>query len=101
TLGVRVKPKFNPFRPNNIITPGMFKGRGPEIKRLEMCLYQARLGNPTHFLIQGERGIGKSSLFFLLEHLANGEILTLANDEKLSFVVVAVDLGTAGTELDV
>ena len=99
-MGALVRPKYNPFRPNNIITPGMFKGRGPEIDRLERCLYQTKLSNPTHFLIQGERGIGKSSLFFLLEHLAAGKIPTIGED-RLSFVVVAVDLGTAGTELDV
>lgn len=54
--------KYNTFRPNNIITPGMFVGRLEEINAIERCLFQAKNGNPQHFLVQGERGIGKSSL---------------------------------------
>jgi hypothetical protein len=56
--------KFNPFQPNKIVAPGMFAGRLPEINSIEQALFQAKNGNPQHFLLQGERGIGKLSLFF-------------------------------------
>ena len=59
--------KFNPYRPNSLVTPGMFAGRFDEIRRTEQALLQTKFGNPQHFLFEGERGIGKSSLFRLLD----------------------------------
>ena len=53
-----------------MVGPGMFVGRGDEIRTVEKCLYQAKNGNPQHFLIQGERGIGKSSLFLYVKATA-------------------------------
>jgi len=67
--------KFNPFKPNSIVTPGMFSGRAHELRAIEQCLYQAKHGNPQHFLLEGERGIGKSSLLLFVHQLANGTIL--------------------------
>jgi len=92
--------KFNPFKPNGIISPGMFTGRLQEIEQIEQALFQAKHGNPVHFMIQGERGIGKSSLFFVTKLVANGQIETLT-DEKLNFLVISVDLGSASTQLDI
>ena len=54
--------KFNPFQPNKMVVPGMFTGRIEEMHTIEQCLFQAKHGNPQHFLVEGERGIGKSSV---------------------------------------
>lgn len=92
--------KFNPFRPDGIIAPGVFTGRIDEISAIERSLFQAKNGNPHHFLIQGERGIGKSSLFFYIEILAAGKI-TIPNDDRMQFLTLSVDLIGAHTQLDV
>lgn len=84
-------PRYNPFRPGGIVTPGMFTGRGAELTALERGLYQTKDGNPTHFVIQGERGIGKSSLLFVHEYVARGEFTTF-DDDRLRFVTVSVEL---------
>jgi len=82
--------KFNPFKPNSPVNPGMFSGRIDEILRIEKGLFQTKNGNPYHFLIEGERGIGKSSLLYYLSALANGRI----HPDGLNFkmVVVSVEL---------
>lgn len=92
--------KYNAFRPHGIISPGMFQGRIDEIVALERCLFQTVHGNPAHFLIQGERGIGKSSLFFLLEHIAGGTIKATDN-QSFHFIVVNIDLGDVTSQLDI
>ncbi|QPC90020.1 ATP-binding protein [Mesorhizobium sp. INR15] len=92
--------KFNPFKPNGIISPGIFTGRLDEMRAIEHGLFQAKHGNPIHFMIQGERGIGKSSLFFVTKLVANGEIETFTN-EKLNFLVISVDLGAASNQMDI
>lgn len=70
------------------------------MRAIEHGLFQAKHGNPIHFMIQGERGIGKSSLFFVTKLVANGEIETFTN-EKLNFLVISVDLGAASTQMDI
>jgi hypothetical protein len=92
--------KYNPFRPNGLISPGIFHGRMDEIRAVEHGLFQAKNGNPVHFIIQGERGIGKSSLFYVLSITADGQIETLSGD-KLNFLVVSVDLGGSHSQLDI
>jgi hypothetical protein len=67
--------KFNPFRPNSIVAPGMFAGRYDEVTAIERGLHQTRNGNPKHFLIEGERGIGKSSLMLYVDYLSSGRFL--------------------------
>jgi hypothetical protein len=84
-------PKFNPFRPNSLVTPGMFCGRYQELRHTARALFQIKHGNPQHFLFEGERGIGKSSLFRYLDWVARGEIRTIDN-EMLNFIVVNVEL---------
>lgn len=91
-------PKFNPFKPGSIVNPGMFVGRLDELKTIQRCLFQSKNGNPQHFLIQGERGIGKSSLLFYVEQLANGANL---GGMKFNFLTVSVDIGGCHTQLDI
>jgi hypothetical protein len=66
--------KYNPFRPNQPIYTGMFAGRMDEIKRIADLLYQTKEGNPSHILIHGERGIGKTSLLLVARHFAQGNL---------------------------
>ncbi|HUO04276.1 MAG TPA: ATP-binding protein [Candidatus Binataceae bacterium] len=92
-------PRFNPFRPYSIVTPGMFSGRIPEVLALEQALYQTRLGNPKNFLIHGERGIGKSSLLFYLQSLAQGNI-PAPDGNHCSFLTISIELEPAITYVD-
>ncbi len=89
-------PKYNPFKPGSIIHPGMFHGRIPEIRAIENAFFQTVNGNPTSFLIHGERGIGKSSLLFLLDNVARGTIPTL-DGSKLDILTVNVELEPSDT----
>lgn len=84
------KLKFNPFRPNSIVTPGMFTGRANELNKAQDCLFQTKHGNPQHFIIEGERGIGKSSLLFAIEAFARGQLIY--RNEKFNFIVVSLEL---------
>jgi len=90
--------KFNPFKPGSIVNQGMFVGRLEEIKAIERCLFQSKNGNPQHFLVQGERGIGKSSLLFYVDRLANGAPFTR---DKFNFLTVSIDIGGCHTQLDI
>jgi len=76
--------KYNPFQPNTMVAPGMFVGRLEEIDAIEQSLFQAKNGNPQHFLIEGERGIGKSSLLLLISGYAEG-VVESHRAEKMSF----------------
>ena len=82
--------RINPFRPNSPIGPGMFVGRFDEIVALEQSLVQTRAGQPQHFMVTGERGIGKTSLLSYLKFVAKGEIQV--GTEKHNFLVVDVDI---------
>ena len=82
--------KYNPFQPNQIVAPGMFVGRGAEVRIIERNVFQAKHGNPQHFLIEGERGIGKSSLLVLVSSIATDGAVT--EDQDLRFIVLSVDL---------
>jgi hypothetical protein len=84
--------KYNPFRPDKMMPPGMFCGRLDELKLIDHCLLQTKKGNPQHFLIEGERGIGKSSLLLCEQFVAEGRIKTLNTKEELDFIVVNASL---------
>jgi hypothetical protein len=79
----------------------MFAGRYDELVALEKTLYQTKHGNPTHFLIDGERGIGKSSLLLNLKWVSTGEIAALEHSEKFNFVTVSVCLDSSHTYADI
>jgi hypothetical protein len=59
---------------------------------MEHCLLQTKNANPQHFLIEGERGIGKSSLLILQFVLAAGRVPTPRMGEKLNFLTINVVL---------
>jgi hypothetical protein len=40
-----VANKFNPFRPDKMMPPGMFCGRFDELKFIDHCLLQTKGGN--------------------------------------------------------
>ena len=82
--------KYNPFRPDKAVTPGMFSGRLGEIVSMERGLFQTKNGNPQHFLIEGERGIGKSSLLLYIDWVARGIISV--KDIKFNFIVLNLEL---------
>lgn len=92
--------KYNPFKPGSIIHPGMFAGRFDELKTLEKALFQTKNGNPHHFLIHGERGIGKSSLLMILNLLATENRPTPDLGEEFNFLTVEVELEPHDTYKD-
>lgn len=83
--------KYNPFRPDKTVPPGMFAGRVDEIRYIQGCLRQTKHANPKHFLITGERGIGKSSLILIEQISARGKIAG-PNGEHFNFIVLTVKL---------
>jgi len=88
--------KINPYRPNHPAPPGMFAGRLDEIKALENGLFQTKNGNPCHFLITGERGIGKSSLMTYIKPTAKGDIVAPDYD-RFNYVVVPTVISNKST----
>jgi len=82
--------KFNPFRPNQPVYTGMFAGRVNEISRIDTLLFQTLKSNPSHILILGERGIGKTSLLFVANHFGQGTLSW--EQEKYNFLAVHIVL---------
>ena len=78
----------------------MFAGRLEEISALEQALLQAKHGNPRHFLVQGERGIGKSSLLLYLQMLADGSMTSL-DSTSFRFAVVCIELEPSNSYQDI
>ncbi len=91
-------PKINPFQPNSPINPGMFVGRLEEVRILGANLLQARAGRPVHFMITGERGIGKSSPLTYLKYVAEGAVPIEGTTAR--FLVVDTDVDPSTTQLD-
>jgi hypothetical protein len=89
--------KANPFKPNSPVSHGMFAGRLEEIRRLEESLIQARSGEPGHFMITGERGIGKTSLLLYLKSVAAG--LIPYESTKFRFLILDLDVDANSTQL--
>jgi ABC-type dipeptide/oligopeptide/nickel transport system ATPase subunit len=83
--------RFNPFKPGKIVHSGMFAGRVDELKALETALFQTQNGNAEHFLIHGERGIGKSSLLMVVENYAKGELATIGH-KIYNFLAICIEL---------
>ena len=82
--------KVNPFTPNSPAHSGMFIGRIFEVDRIEKALVQTKHSNPTHLLLLGERGIGKTSLLNVAEMFARGEFQW--GDYKHNFLAVRLSL---------
>jgi hypothetical protein len=80
--------RYNPFQPNSPVASGLFVGRGRELLALEQALVQARAGQPKHFLLTGERGIGKTSLLDYIRDVAKGAYAP--DEEKFNFLVIDV-----------
>ena len=89
--------KINPFRPGSPVGPGMFVGRLEEIERIEDALVQTRADQSAHFMITGERGIGKTSLLSYVRYVATGQIPF--EGEPFKFLVVDVDVSSSTTQL--
>lgn len=84
--------RLNPFRPDEPVPPEFFFGRKIEIDQIASALLNTHLKRAQHILIQGERGIGKTSIARYAENIG-----ILANsffpEEKPSFFVIFVGLG--------
>jgi len=74
----------------------MFSGRYGEISTIQQSLTQTKHGNPNHFLLEGERGIGKSSLLLFLKHMAVGNL-----SESFNFIPVYIELNGATSFIDI
>jgi type II secretory pathway predicted ATPase ExeA len=92
--------KFNPFRPNSLATIDQFQGRTEEIQFVKQGLFQTKNGNPQHFLFEGERGLGKSSLFLIIENLALGNI-PLSENSYSNFIVINIELDSSQSFFDI
>jgi hypothetical protein len=92
--------RYNPFQPNKIIAPGMFVGRVEEIHAIEQCLFQTKFENPQHFLIEGERGIGKSSLLVFVDKFASGEV-DAPRGGRFNFLSLGLDMSGVKSEGDI
>lgn len=78
----------------------MFAGRFAELQGTERALNQTKHGNPHNFLIQGERGIGKSSLLLSLEWVASGKLESL-DKELFNFLTIGIELEPTNTYQDI
>lgn len=92
---------IDPFFPNRPVEdPNRFEGREKEIDEIVDSLFQSANENPTHTIISGERGIGKSSLLLQTKLLATGNN-SIANKfeivlgvDKFDFITAWVDGGS-------
>jgi hypothetical protein len=92
--------RFNPFCPGGLVPPGAFTGRVEESKALERMLFNTQHGNPQHFLLHGERGIGKSSLSYMHEFAASGQIQPWEG-ERFNFLTVSLLLEPSDTYISI
>lgn len=90
--------KYNPFKPNSPVFTGVFVGRTGEIGRLDNLLFQTKMGNPSHILIHGERGIGKTSLLLVANHFAKGSLQW--EEDKYNFLAVQISIRPETTVID-
>lgn len=89
--------KVNPFKPNSPVNPGVFVGRSDELERLELALAQTCEDEPAHFMVTGERGIGKTSLLLYLNYVAKGQIPV--EGRTFRFLVLNLDVDQSTTQI--
>ncbi len=63
--------RINPFNPNSVVTPTLFAGRHDQVFQILKKLTQVREGMPASFVLQGDRGIGKTALAKLITFSAD------------------------------
>ncbi len=90
--------KVNPFKPNSPVNPGVFVGRLEELNRLELALAQTCAEEPAHFMVTGERGIGKTSLLLYLNYVAKGQIPGV-EERTFKFLVLNLDVDHTTTQI--
>lgn len=91
--------QINPFKPTSPVPPGMFVGRTQALKSLEQYLIQTKNEQPINFMVTGERGIGKSSLFLYLGALARGEFKSIEDETRFNYLVITTDIESSTTPL--
>jgi hypothetical protein len=78
----------------------MFAGRYDELKSMEKALFQTVKGNPQNFLILGERGIGKSSLLYCIQKVADG-VIDPYEGPRFHFLTMSIVLEPSTSYLDI
>lgn len=87
-----MKKQINPFNPNSIVTPPLFAGRDKQVIHILKKLDQVREGMPASFVLQGDRGIGKTALAKLVMYAAEKKDPKLQNLKFLTgYYVVEKD----------
>jgi len=87
-----MKKRTNPFNPNSIVTPPLFAGRGDQVLHILKKLAQVREGMAASFVLQGDRGIGKTALAKLIMSTAEEKDPNLQNHRFLTgYYVVEKD----------
>jgi hypothetical protein len=71
--------RINPFNPNSVVTPTLFAGRHDQVFQILKKLTQVREGMPASFVLQGDRGIGKTALAKLIMYTAEAKNPHLEN----------------------
>lgn len=83
---------LNPFDPSRPIDPARFIGRVEEIEELEAALSHAKSERPRHFLITGERGVGKTSFLDFIR--------LRAVENEFNFEIIDFSVNKHTTRLD-
>ncbi len=65
-------PQFNPFQPDEPVSPELFVGRKPELTVIENAIAATVTGRGKNILIHGDKGIGKTSIANFVGYLASG-----------------------------
>jgi hypothetical protein len=98
-MSVSDTKRYNPFKPNHPIHPGMFTGRVLELDKIDSLIGRLKHGNPANILIYGERGIGKTSLLIFTNVLAKGKI-TWKGQEPYNYLSIQFNLNENITQLE-
>lgn len=96
-MSSRFVDPFFPSRP--VDDPLRFSGREYQVDQAVDSLYQTKHSNPKHSVITGDRGIGKSSLLFQIQHVATGDN-RLPNKLGIDLGVSSFDYAVAWHDAD-